>query len=108
MGGGRLKAEGMEIGVLDDSAVHPAVSTYLTDAVVEAFGCGNWGVDHPEGRVVGEWSGIMGYTVDGKLLFGEPEGRRGMWVCAGFNGHGKLMVCGGLRCGGADGRYGAV
>lgn len=112
VGGGRLKAEGMETGVLDDSAIHPAVSTYLTDAVVEAFGRGNWGVDQPEGRVVGEWSGIMGCTVDGKPFVGEAGGRRrGLWVCAGFNGHGESTVFGGLRCGGADaggGRYGAV
>lgn len=54
----------------------------------------------------------MGCTVDGKPFVGEAGGRRrGLWVCAGFNGHGEFMVCGGLRCGGADaggGRYGAV
>jgi len=35
-----------------------------------------------------EWSGIMGYSRDGRPWVGEVPGKQGVWVCAGFTGHG--------------------
>ncbi|MCJ1396159.1 hypothetical protein MMC18_009048 [Xylographa bjoerkii] len=95
MGGGRLIAPGKETPLLDDSTVHPEIATYLADAPLKHFGRLHWGEDAPEGRAVREWTGIMGYTVDGNPLVGEAEGQKGLWVCAGFNGHGMALA---YRC----------
>lgn len=41
------------------------------------------GLDHA-------WTGIIAMTVDSVPFVGEVEGLEGQFVCAGFNGHGKL------------------
>ena len=38
-----------------------------------------------------EWTGIMGYTFDSQPIVGEDPDREGLWICAGFNGHGKCV-----------------
>ena len=88
MGGGRALANGQEQPVTDDSTIHPVISRYLRQAPREHFGKENWG---ESGKVVAEWTGIMGVTVDGGPLIGEVPGRTGLWVCAGFNGHGTKV-----------------
>lgn len=50
------------------------------------FGRENWGED---GKVLQEWTGIMGYTKDRQPIIGEAPGQEGLWICAGFHGHGK-------------------
>ena len=85
MGGGRVLAEGHEQPVTDDSAIHPVISKYLKQAPTELFGQENWG---DPGEFVAEWTGIMGVTVDGEPILGEVPGKKGLWICAGFNGHG--------------------
>lgn len=52
------------------------------------FGKENWGED---GKVLQEWTGIMGYTKDGQGIIGEAPGQEGLWICAGFNGHGRWI-----------------
>jgi glycine/D-amino acid oxidase-like deaminating enzyme len=42
-------------------------------------------------RVVQEWAGIMGATSDGRPFVGEVPGKKGMWISAGFNGHGMVL-----------------
>jgi glycine/D-amino acid oxidase-like deaminating enzyme len=53
------------------------------------FGRENWGED---GDVVMEWTGIMGYTQDEQPVIGQAPGQDGLWVCAGFHGHGKFPL----------------
>jgi len=79
--------------VLDDTTIHPSISKYLTQACSEYFGEENWGEN---GRTLKEWTGIMGYTQDGQPIVGEAPGQKGLWVCAGFNGHGMLIKCTGI------------
>lgn len=39
-----------------------------------------------------EWTGIMGYTADRQPIVGEAPGQGGLWICAGFNGHGMALT----------------
>jgi glycine/D-amino acid oxidase-like deaminating enzyme len=40
------------------------------------------------GEVTHRWAGIMGFTESGLPLVGPVDGRRNVYLCAGFNGHG--------------------
>ena len=46
--------------------------------------------------VAQRWSGIFGTTEDRLPLVGQVRGRDGLWVAAGYSGHGNVM---GLACG---------
>jgi glycine/D-amino acid oxidase-like deaminating enzyme len=81
-------APGLEQPVLDDSSIHPLVSKYLTTQLAIYFGADIWG-DNPTDPIVQEWTGIMGYTRDKQPIVGQPPGTEGLWMCAGFNGHGE-------------------
>jgi gamma-glutamylputrescine oxidase len=43
---------------------------------------------HRDVQVTHRWAGIMGFTESGLPLVGPVEGMRGVFSCAGFNGHG--------------------
>ncbi|KAF9869191.1 FAD dependent oxidoreductase [Colletotrichum karsti] len=93
IGGGlaRLPDEGLEeYGVVNDAQLNPAVSSYLRETTPRYFGA-SWGEDGPGGRVRAEWTGIMGFTPDGFPFVGRVPGEDGLWVCAGFQGHGMVM-----------------
>ncbi len=47
-------------------------------------------------RVTHRWSGIMGFTPDHLPLVGPLPGREGVWVSAGYSGHGNVL---GFACG---------
>jgi glycine/D-amino acid oxidase-like deaminating enzyme len=88
---GTLDNEGLsEYGNTDDTVLNTQNSVYLKDTLVRYFGS-NWGSDDPSFRVKSEWTGIMGITGDGLPYVGEVPGRGGLWVSAGFNGHGMVM-----------------
>ncbi len=72
--------------ILDDTTIHPNISYHLTHAAAKYFGRENWGKD---GKVLQEWTGIMGYTPDKQPIVGEATVQKGLWICAGFHGHGK-------------------
>jgi len=42
------------------------------------------------------WAGIFGLTQDFLPLVGRVPGREGVWVAAGYSGHGNVL---GLMCG---------
>lgn len=65
-------------GNTDDSSLDPVITEYLRTANK---------VQQP-GAVIQEWSGIMGATADGLPYVGSL---RGMWMAAGFNGHGMVL-----------------
>ena len=83
LGGGRACAPGEEEGVLENESVREEVRVYLRGAVGRYFD----GVEKGGEKVKGEWTGIMAFTGDGMPVVGEAK-LKGMWVCAGFNGHG--------------------
>lgn len=93
IGGGLVKAplEGLsEYGTTDDTSINEEISTYLTATTSRYFGS-SWGEDHPDGRIRREWTGIMGYSPDGFPFVGEVPGEKGLWVAAGFQGHGMVL-----------------
>jgi glycine/D-amino acid oxidase-like deaminating enzyme len=47
-------------------------------------------------EITHRWSGIYGRTADGLPLVGPVPGHDGMWVAAGYSGHGNVL---GLICG---------
>jgi hypothetical protein len=47
-------------------------------------------------RITHRWAGLFGTTADRLPLVGPVPGRDGVWVAAGYSGHGNVM---GLACG---------
>jgi len=47
-------------------------------------------------RITHRWAGLMGYTRDFLPLVGELPDREGVWVSAGYSGHGNVL---GFACG---------
>jgi glycine/D-amino acid oxidase-like deaminating enzyme len=47
------------------------------------------------------WAGLMGFTEDSLPLVGELPGRPGVWIAAGYSGHGNVL---GFGCGAAVAR----
>lgn len=92
---GRLPHAGAsEYGTVNDSVLNPELSQYLRGTLAGYFGAPR---EKGEGdgeqgyQVVAEWSGIMGATADGRPFVGEVPGQKGLWVSAGFNGHGMVL-----------------
>ncbi|KAF9694728.1 hypothetical protein EKO04_007408 [Ascochyta lentis] len=111
---GRLPNAGAsEFGTVDDRSLNSNISKYLHESLVGYFGPTNWGETGEEevsGRVVQEWTGIMGATADGRPFVGRVPGNmdhridpcssetstnsvpiRNLWISAGFNGHGMVL-----------------
>jgi glycine/D-amino acid oxidase-like deaminating enzyme len=87
IGGGldRLPHEGAsEYGTVDDASLNAVISTYLQNTVTGYL-------DVKDCDFVQEWSGIMGATSDGRPFVGEVPGKNGVWMAAGFNGHGMVL-----------------
>jgi glycine/D-amino acid oxidase-like deaminating enzyme len=100
IGGGLTKTKAMgeeEFGTVDDGSINGDISMYLTGCTETFFG-DSWGKDQKEGRVRRAWTGIMGFSGDGMPFVGgvPGEGNRGLWIAAGFQGHG-MVLC--WRCG---------
>jgi gamma-glutamylputrescine oxidase len=47
-------------------------------------------------QITHRWTGILGTTPDRRPLVGTAQGTKGVWVSAGYSGHGNVM---GLACG---------
>ncbi|KAI0108142.1 FAD dependent oxidoreductase [Daldinia grandis] len=103
-GGGRQHAAGRGIGVWDDSSIDEPVSWYLRGELSNAIDLSlHHTHSHPSGEQkpplrkldlepTFEWSGIMGYTRDAHPWVGPVPtslgGGQGLWLCAGYTGHG--------------------
>lgn len=78
-------------GETDDATLEPTITRFLRGSAASYFGAANWGADDPAGRIRREWSGIMGATADGLPYVGAvPDQPAGLWISAGFNGHGMV------------------
>ncbi len=98
VGGARSLEPGAAIGSTDDASLSDEVGAhlraFLRDAFPRSFGAesapGSW-------RVEAEWTGVLGFTSDGRPIVGELPGRPGVLVAAGFCGHGMPQCYGVAR-----------
>ncbi|KAF2473727.1 FAD dependent oxidoreductase [Lindgomyces ingoldianus] len=79
-----------EFGTVNDSELNGSISRYLRGSLVGYFGKQNWGNETGE-RITQEWTGIMGTTADGIPFVGPMPKTTGLWIAAGFNGHGMVL-----------------
>lgn len=78
LGGWRDTAVNEEVGT--DAQVNPRVQVHL-DSALQAMGLGAVPVTH-------RWAGIMGFSPDELPLVGPVPDMPGIYVCAGYTGHG--------------------
>ena len=95
---GRLVIGGKRDAALteEDTSVEAVTSTVqerLEDEIARLTGA--------RPRVERRWSGIWGTTADALPLAGRVPGRDGIWVAAGYSGHGNVL---GFACGELVGR----
>lgn len=111
-GGERLAADGGEEGISRDDQINPIVSQQLRKnilAAVKLHATCSEAASAPPLHALHEWTGIMGYSIDGSPWVGEVpvsmleangfsggEGFTNLWICAGYTGHGMPVSA---RCG---------
>jgi gamma-glutamylputrescine oxidase len=86
LGGRRDRSPDLEL--TGEEAVTDLIQDELTAFAEELLG------EPP--RVTDRWAGIFGVTEDDLPLVGPVPGREGVWVAAGYSGHGNVL---GLACG---------
>jgi len=84
-GGGTL---GHRFGITDDSIVDEKTAAYLRRELIDAFGLPEREDEKLEMKAVREWTGIMGFSRDEVPWVGPVPGKEGVFVAAGFTGHG--------------------
>jgi glycine/D-amino acid oxidase-like deaminating enzyme len=90
-GGGRSYAANAGLGVFDDSSIDLPAAEYLRTGINTVVDIKS---EEEELKASYEWSGIMGYSRDERPWVGEVTedlglgGGKGLWVSAGFTGHG--------------------
>ncbi|KAK2624962.1 hypothetical protein QTJ16_005331 [Diplocarpon rosae] len=95
-GGGRSYAAHAGLGVSDDSSIDPPAAEYLRTEINSLVDIQS---QEKELTASYEWSGIMGYSRDERPWVGEVTddlelgGGAGLWVSAGFTGHGMPNTC---------------
>jgi hypothetical protein len=91
-GGGRTFDN--SIGVTDDSTFDEMTAAYLRRELVEAFelperkGEPSEGGKKVEMQAVAQWTGVMGFSRDEVPWVGPVPGKEGVFVAAGYTGHG--------------------
>lgn len=74
----------------DDSAFNEEVRDDAVTNFEACFpSCAKDKLKHGEG-LLHTWTGIIGMTTDSVPFVGRIESLPGQWICAGFNGHGKM------------------
>lgn len=114
-GGGRRIAARRGVGVSDDSTCDGKAAKYLRTMVprvmdLELPGDGvvkaqtgvleDWeyvevlkdDANEKDLNVEAEWTGIMGFSRDDCPWVGGVPGQEGLWVCAGYTGHGRGLL----------------
>jgi glycine/D-amino acid oxidase-like deaminating enzyme len=95
-GGGRSYAANGGVGVSDDSSIDPPAASYLREQINIILDTKS---DETELQASYEWSGIMGFSRDSKPWVGAVGddlglgGGDGLYICAGFTGHGMPNTC---------------
>ena len=122
-GGGRMVSKAAGVGVSDDGFVDGRVRDYLRRMLPRFMDVHGWyggdGGGKEKGQLkmeklpekygmieresasrdltpLAEWTGIMGYSRDGHPWVGGVPGSEGLWVGAGYTGHGmpNTSLCG--------------
>ena len=103
-GGGRMVAKNAGVGTSDDGCIDPKAAKYLRrmlprmlemrdgtkqemPATIEELE--NEQNEAGDMEAKGEWTGIFGYSRDGRPWVGGVPGMHGIWLCGGYTGHGK-------------------
>ncbi|KAH6669630.1 FAD dependent oxidoreductase [Plectosphaerella plurivora] len=78
-------------GNVDDSGIIASTRTYFEGYMQRHF----HGWENSGAYVVDTWSGIMGYSADRLPRLGPVPGRSGVFIMAGFTGHGmpQVLLC---------------
>ncbi|TID23685.1 gb [Venturia nashicola] len=87
-GGGRTAGLLEAIGETDDAVVDKGSVSYLQKILLETLDLGEGAKGMEELEVDQAWSGIMGYSRDNAPWVGGVPGMEGVWLCAGYTGHG--------------------
>lgn len=118
-GGGRFLApNGQGVGVADDSDTDGPVADHLHSLLPEVLGLdlalapalgqpsnGDGTETQDRGgeaactgsrglESLADWTGIMGFSADGMPWVGMVPGMQGVWICAGYSGHGMVEAPG--------------
>jgi glycine/D-amino acid oxidase-like deaminating enzyme len=88
VGGARSLEPGAAVGNSDDGSLNESVGERLREFLVTSF------PDLAPMSVEAEWTGVIGLTVDGRPLVGRMPDRAGVYVAAGYNGHGMPQCFG--------------
>ena len=88
LGGARALEEDAAVGSTDDASLSGVVGGYLRSFLATHFPALG-GVE-----VEAEWTGVLGFTRDGKPFVGPLPARPGVLVAAGFCGHGMPQCFG--------------
>lgn len=88
-GGGRTWAKlGSGIGEYDDSVVDQGSAQYLRKQLLTLLTLDGETEGVKELKADYEWTGIMGYSRDNHPWVGQVPGMDGIWLSAGYTGHG--------------------
>jgi len=87
-GGGRAAGTLPSLGESDDSVVDPGTATYLKRALLRLLRLDGETAGLAELTAAAVWTGIMGYSRDNHPWVGNVPGQHGLWLCAGYTGHG--------------------
>lgn len=75
---------------INDSELIPGGEKYFTDYMQRTF----HGWEDSGATITNIWTGVMGYSSDLLPWVGEVPGRRGVYINAGFTGHGMPRILG--------------
>ena len=75
---------------VNDSELIPGTEKYFTNYMQRMF----HGWEESEAAITDIWTGVMGYSSDLVPWVGEIPGKRGIFVNAGFTGHGMPRILG--------------
>ena len=84
------------MGVSNDAEVDEGVVAAATAFIPSHFELGHPDQPHQPLTIEHAWTGIIGWSCDNLPWVGEMPRRPGVFVCAGFNGHGMTQT---LSCG---------
>lgn len=95
-GGGRQLARHQGVGVDNDDVLDKPVAKYLRTKLLEFMDIKEGTLDFSSGEsgaeseldVASGWTGIMGHSCDGAPWVGAVPDSPGLWISAGFTGHG--------------------
>ena len=87
-GGGRGAGKLPSIGISDDTIIDEGAAKYLRGALLKVLELDGETEGVKELEAAAQWTGIMGYSRDDHPWVGKVPGNEGLWLCAGYTGHG--------------------